>query len=181
VSGGDGAGAPRDERSGGSGGRREAPGHGAAETAPEAVARAAQHARIALAETARALTALLDAASLAARGEPATAGRLLGPLSRTLDGLASQLDVAASGGAAGLLAAIAEALDAEIARWELRARDDADARAVLRAFLGLRELLWELGVRRPEERGDADAGPIRSRAARARRARPRVQRVRVEG
>jgi hypothetical protein len=170
-----------DELSGDAGARREAPGRAGAETAPEAIARAARHARIALAESARALVALLDAASLAASGEPAAAGPLLGRLSRSLDGLASELDGAVGSGAAGLLAAIAEALDAEIARWELRARDDADARAVLRAFLGLRELLWELGVRRPGEPADAGAGPTHSRPARTRRAGPRVQRVRVEG
>jgi hypothetical protein len=47
---------------------------------------------------------------------------------------------------------------------------------VLRAFLGLRELLWEFGVRRPDD-GAAGSRPRRA----ARRARPRVQRVRVEG
>jgi len=73
----------------------------------------------------------------------------------------------------------AVALDAEIARWEKRAAADGDARAVLRAFLGLRELLWEVGVRpRPE--------PAAPPAARGRKAGPdrpqgRVQRVHVEG
>lgn len=152
-----------------------------AESAAEALARAAHHGRLAIAEGARAAQALLDAASLATGGEPAADGHLLGPLSRTLDALAEQLDAAAGDAAQGLIAAIAESLDAEIARWELRARDDADARAVLRAFLGLRELLWELGVRRPGEGDDAGSRPARGRPVRARRARPRVQRVRVEG
>jgi hypothetical protein len=80
-----------------------------------------------------------------------------------------------------LLAAIAEALDAEIARWELRAQDDADARAVLRAFLGMRELLWEFGVRRSQAGGPPREDEAIHRPAPARRARPRVQRVRVEG
>ena len=152
----------------------------AGETAAEALARAAAHGRIALAESARAVQALLDAASLATGGEPAAAGRLLGPLSRALEALALQLDAEAGEAAPGLLGAIAEALDGEIARWELRARDDADARAVLRAFLGLRELLWELGVRRPGEGADGAAGASRARPVR-RHPRPRVQRVRVEG
>jgi hypothetical protein len=159
-----------------------APGRGddAAETAEEALTRAGTHARSALAESLRALEALLDAASLATSGEPAETRRLIGPLSRTLSGLASGLEGDARDGARTLLAAVAEALDAEIARWELRARDDADARAVLRAFLGLRELLWEFGVRPPQsaERGAGAGARLRPRP---RRARPRVQRVRVEG
>jgi len=161
--------------------RSAAPGDDApAETAGQALARAGSHARTALAESLRAVEALLDAASLATSGEPAQTRRLLGPLSRSLEGFAAGLEAAAHDGSRGLLAAVAEALDAEIARWELRARDDADARAVLRAFLGLRELLWEFGVRRPEGAERADAARARSRP-RARRARPRVQRVRVEG
>ena len=141
----------------------------------QALASAAQHARAALSETLAALHALLDAASLASSGQPAQTRRLLGPLARILEGLAADLQ-GAGGDALPLVSAIAEALDAEIERWELRAGDDADARAVLRAFLGLRELLWEFGVRRPGPPGDP--GP---RPAAARRARPRVQRVRVEG
>jgi hypothetical protein len=150
----------------------------AAESAGAALARARGHARAALAEALRALEALLDAATLATGGEPAQTHRRLGPLARTLEGLAGDLD--GSSRSRPLLAAVAEALDAEIARWELRARDDADARAVLRAFLGLRELLWEFGVRRPESA--AAASPAGARPGRpARPARPRVQRVRVEG
>jgi hypothetical protein len=166
-----------DEEEAGARGAERAPAAPPA-TAEEALARAASHARSALAETLRTLDALLDATSLAAHGAPARTRRLLGPLARALEGLAADLD--GSGGARPLIAALAEALDAEIARWELRAREDADARAVLRAFLGLRELLWEFGVRRPEdpERGGGGARP---RPGPARRARPRVQRVRVEG
>jgi hypothetical protein len=149
-----------------------------AETAGQAFARAGGHARAALAESLRAVEALLDAASLATSGAPAQTRRLFGPLARTLDDLAGELD-ASSKDARPLLAAVADALDAEIARWELRAREDADARAVLRAFLGLRELLWEFGVRRPEDAAGAVPGARPRRPAR--RARPRVQRVRVEG
>jgi len=155
-------------------------GQDAAETAEQALARAGSHARAALAESLRAADALLDAASLATSGEPAQTRRLLGPLSRSLEGLAAGLEDAERDGTRRLLAAIAEALDAEIGRWELRARDDADARAVLRAFLGLRELLWEFGVRRPEA-AEREGGAGARRRPRARRARPRVQRVRVEG
>ena len=68
-------------------------------------------------------------------------------------------------------------LDAEIARWENCSKDNADARAVLRAYLGVREVLWELGLRRPErsdEPGAASGPPRKPR-------RRRVQRVRIDG
>ena len=161
--------------------RSSAPPHrvdGAAETAEQALGRAGVHARCALAESLHAVQALLDAASLATSGAPAETRRVLGPLARALDGIASGLEGDARDGAGSLLAAVAEALDAEIARWELRARDDADARAVLRAFLGVRELLWEFGVRHPQGAGRTAEAAGHQRP-RPRRARPRVQRVRV--
>jgi hypothetical protein len=151
-----------------------------AETAEQALARARSHARTALAEVLRAVEALLDAVSLVAGGEPAERRRFLGPLARTLEGLAADLEGAAREGSRPLLHAVAEALDAEIARWEIRARDDSDARAVLRAFLGVRELLWEFGVRRPESGPHGGSAGARPRP-RPRPARPRVQRVHVEG
>lgn len=114
--------------------------------------------------------ALLDAASLAASGRPSEASRALAPLGALLGALEEQLAAGASA-ASPLLDAVADALDAEIARWERRTGDDPEARAVLRAFLGLRELLWELGVRRES----AAAGS----SSRRRRAAPKVQRVRV--
>ena len=85
------------------------------------------------------------------------------------------------GDSAGMLAKLAEALDGEIARWEIRARDDAEARSVLRAFLGLRELLWEFGIRV----GDPPTREPRSAATRksarpAARSRKKVQRIRVQ-
>jgi hypothetical protein len=74
------------------------------------------------------------------------------------------------GGEGRLLALLAEVVDAEVARWRARARDDADARLVLRAFLALRELLAEAGA--PAAEPDlGDAGPRRPAAARPRRAR----------
>jgi hypothetical protein len=163
------------------GGRTTRAGESSPRSAEEALARAARHARAALAESLAALRALLDAAALATSGEPAEARRLLGPLARTLEGLAADLDGTGRGGSLALLSSIAEALDAEIERWELRARDDADARAVLRAFLGVRELLWEFGVRRPDADGPPRPREPGPRPGPARRARPRVQRVRVEG
>lgn len=143
----------------------------APESAEQALARAAHHARAAGAELVAALRALLDAASLAASGQPGEDGRLA-PLALVLDEIQGLLtpDV----GAGTLAAAIAEALDAEIARWEERGSDDPDARAVLRAFLGLRELLWEMGVR-------ADAGRAGPRKRGRGPRRGRLQRVPVEG
>jgi hypothetical protein len=146
----------------------------------EALLRARRHARQAAAETLAALRALLDALALAAAGAPAEAQRALRPFARLLDGLGADL-AAGAGGADSLLAAVAGALDAEIARWEARARDDADARAVLRAFLGLREILWELGVR-PAPAGPAGApGRRAARTASPPRRGGRVQRVPVQG
>lgn len=147
-------------------------------TVEEALARAREHGRLAAAETLSAIQALLDAAALAASGQPLRAHRQLGPLARVLERLASDLARRGSEGPEPLLAAIAEALDVEIARWEKRAREDPDARSVLRAFLGLREILWELGVRSERSAGRPRPGPQR---ARARPARSRVQRVPVQG
>jgi len=121
-----------------------------------------------------ALHALLDAGALATSGRPSAELRALAPLAALLEGLASELG-RESGGAAALVDAVADALDVEIARWEARAREDADARAVLRAFLGVRELLWELGVRRGGGAGGNGGAPPAGRRGR------RVQRVPVEG
>lgn len=140
------------------------------ETVEEALARARRHGRAAVAEALAATHALLDAASLATSGRPSEAQRFLAPLAKALQDLSRSLAGDADPRAASLLTALADALDAEIGRWEARAdAGDPDARAVLRTFLGVRELLWELGVRRPPDR------------PRPTRARARVQRVRVEG
>ena len=162
---------PRSEPAGAPSPRRAPP----PADAREALLRARRHARNAAAEALAALGALLDAGTLAGAGEVAGAHALLGPLARLLEGLRDRLEGLEAEADASLLAAVAEALDAEIARWEAHARRDPDARAVLRAFLGLRELLWEFGVRRP---ADGSAGPSGPRDAGRR---PRVQRVPVEG
>jgi hypothetical protein len=152
------------------------------DSALDALDRARRHARAALAETLSTVHALLDATSLRISGESSRSHRLLGPLAAILQGLIAELDGGSEREAAALLRSIAAALDAEIARWEKRAESDADARAVLRAFLGLRELLWEFGVRREAETGGNDEG-LGGKAGRAspkRRKGPRVQRVPVE-
>lgn len=148
----------------------------AARDAGEALARARRHGRAAAAEALAALEALLDAAALASGGEPAAAHPLLAPPAQLLAHLKARLEGAAGAESESVLVAIAEALDGEIARWEERARRDPEARAVLRAFLGVRELLWEFGVRRPDEPPEPrpDRRPAKRRG-------PRVQRVRVQG
>jgi hypothetical protein len=162
-------------------GSREAGPERGRDHAPESVqgalARAGRHARSAAAEAILAARALLDAAALLQRGAPAETSPALAQIAVWLERLAA--GIAPDGAAdADLTRALAEALDAEISRWEERARDDADARAVLRAFLGVRELLWELGVR-PAPAGSADepSAPPRRPRSRGRR----VQRVPVQG
>ncbi len=154
-------------------------------SALEALERARDHGRAAVAEALCALHALMDAASFATTGAPAEAHRGLGPLSRALEDLASAFG---GGDGASLLGAVADALDAEIARWEQRATEDPDARAVLRAYLGVRELLWELGVRRPASAEGESQEPNRARAGTRGAARPdtsrrrtAIQRVPLEG
>jgi hypothetical protein len=130
--------------------------------------------------------ALLDAASLAVSGAPSEAHRLLGPLAGILERLATELNADVGRDAAALLDAISQALDSEIVRWEERAGNDVEARAVLRAFIGLRELLWEFGVRHESEGDEGDSTPRRAprkagRASPRGRKKSRVQRVPVEG
>ena len=161
-------------------------GHAPPTTTQEALGRARQHARSALHETLAAVQALLDAASLAVSGERSDAHRLLDPLVGILQKLAAELNGDVGRDATILLASISDALDAEIARWENRATDDVEARAVLRAFIGLRELLWEFGVRRESEGDESGATSRRAphkagHASPRGRSRPRVQRVPVEG
>lgn len=150
----------------------------------EALAEARAHALRAAAEAAAALRALLDAATLAARGEAAAAGRLA-PLAETLDQLSAWLSPEQESDADAVLRALADGLDAEIARWEAKSREDPEARSVLRAFLAVREVLWELGSRftatSREEAAEPPPDDTPQRPARRRRSRRRVERVAVEG
>jgi len=142
----------------------------------EALAQAASHGRAAAAEALCAARALVHAAALAATGRPVAGDGGLGLVMRTLDELAASLAAGVEGPGAGLLRAVSDALDAEIARWEARARTDPDARAVLRAYLGLREILWEVGVRSEREKGRTGGGG----GPRRRRPGARVQRVPID-
>jgi hypothetical protein len=177
------------------------------ETVEEALSRSLRHARRALTEGLLAARSLLDAASLAIAGKPASLAQgetraatdlrlIVATLARGLDEL---IEVTRSSDEAlptPVVEAILGALDAEILRWEGRSRSDPDARAVLRAFLGLREILWELGLRGRDARDQnqsrpAEATPKRKSsnpargghegAAPSQAARPRVQRVQIRG
>lgn len=150
-------------------------------SAEDALLRARDHGRRALAEASCAARCLLDAASLATTGVPAEGHESLRRAALWLERAAGAAGAAPGGEAARWLDAVAAALDEEIGRWEARSESDPEARAVLRAFLGVRELLWEFGLRRrspqdsPEARGGAGA------AARERPAAAHIQRVPVEG
>jgi hypothetical protein len=142
---------------------------------------------VAAAESVAALQALLDAASLALAGRPAERDAILGPLSSSLEELRALIAPDDSRFGSSLLSALFDALDAEIARWEVRSREDPNARSVLRAFLGVREILWEISSRGPEptsssRRGGPQAGGKTESAGTGRSRRgTRVQRVPVEG
>ncbi len=181
----------REDRTGRPGAEDAAP-----QTAEEALRRARIHLQNALAEALLAARALLDAASLGTTRQPAGAHSALAPLIALLEDGSRRLASERPDLAGPLVEAILDALDLEIRRWEGRARDDAEARAVLRAFMGVREILWEFGLRRPAEpesrtpesdreaapSGDPPAERTRSTAeAKPRRDRRRVQRVRVQG
>ena len=175
---------------------RERAGEASPASVEEALARAREHALAAAMELGGAARALLDAASISATGAPSEAHLGLRLVSRALEDLVRALGRSRRA-PASLLEALADALDAEIARWEQRADEDPEARAVLRAYLGVRELLWELGVRRrpaqqqrgagaPRRRGEArratgDAGAENPTPRRPAATRPRLQRVPVEG
>lgn len=146
-------------------------------TVEEALERARRHGRASAAEAVAALRALLDAGVLAAGRSPAEG--TLTPLLETLDNLRAWLDPEGGRGAADLLAGVTEALDEEIGRWEARSRQDPEARSVLRAFLAVREVLFEVSARQRRAKGsaaDAEGGGDAPASAPA-----RVQRISVEG
>ena len=130
----------------------------APQSVDEALARALRHGKAAAAETLAAGRALLDAVALATRGSATDADPLLGPLAQLLEDLEARLATDRSNAPPAAFSALADALDAEIARWEERARNDSEARAVLRAFLGVRELLWEFGVRKTGSTREGETG-----------------------
>ena len=161
------------------------------ESAAEALARARKHAARAAGEAIAALRALADAASLGWTGRPSEAHAALRDITRMLDAQSQRFLEGEGVVPVSVMQAILDALDQEIARWEERAAQDPEARAVLRTFLGLREILWEFGFRRGDESSPASAAQ-RGRTTRPRSAgrgartqtpkkRARVQRVDVQG
>jgi hypothetical protein len=166
------------------------------ESVRRAIERAVGHAQLALSEGVASARALLDAASIGVSGGPAQDHPKLSEFAWALDRLAAALSGEAPSLRAAALSALLAAIDGEVLRWEIRSRTDDDARAVLRAFLGLREVLWEMGVRRsdaePEPESaqrDAHSRPKRgsakhSQASPAKKGGPgraRVQRITIRG
>jgi hypothetical protein len=181
-------------RSGGTG--RRGRDNGSKESVRRALERAVHHAQLALSEGVASARALLDAASIGVSGGPARDHPRLSELAWTLDRVAAALSGEAPSLRAAALSALLAAIDGEVMRWEIRSRSDEDARAVLRAFLGLREVLWEMGVRpseaepeaksakRHEHRGQKRANAERSSPSPRGASRPgatRVQRIKIQG
>ena len=160
------------------------------ETASEALERARAHAERALGEALAAARALLDAAAIGWSGRPSEEHAALRGIAEVLDEQSARFGESLGGVPASMVSAIVDALDEEIARWERRAGTDPDARAVLRTFIGLREILWEFGLRGSAP-GEAESPPRRSRRKpiQTSRGKPgsgprrpgRVQRVDVQG
>lgn len=162
-------------------------------SADEALERARRHALAALAEAIAAARCVLDAAALATTGAPGEAHEWLRDAAQWLDAAAEQARRGAGRPLAPWLEAVSDALDDEIERWEARSRHDPEARSVLRAFLGVREILWEFGLRASSDDASDEARAARAAApapASAPRSRPlrstrrgptRLERVPVEG
>jgi hypothetical protein len=156
------------------------------DSVPEALERAQLHAKRALGEGVAATRALLEAISLGVLGNRAESLEPFADVARMLDQLATALDSDLKLSDA-VARTILEALNGEIARWEVRSQTDADARSVLRTFLGLRELLWEKGLR-PEDQEPPSAPrppmreePVRDEQQKTPAARKRVQRTTIQG
>jgi hypothetical protein len=144
--------------------------------------RAREHLRRATLEGLEAASALLEVALRAGSLYPAARDSLVGEAQHTLNQLIEALREERELRLPEALAApLAEAIEREIARWERRSQTDSDARPVLRAFLGLRELLWEFGVRRPGGREAAAEPASKPNSTRPGKPKPaRVQRFDIE-
>ena len=124
----------------------------------EALGRAAAHGRRALSEALAALGALIEAGGRAALGPEAEQHEWLQPVLASLEGLRSSLEDDEDRDARDLLASVHAAVDEQIHHWERQSEKDPSARSVLRAFLAVRELLWEFGARGPDESGSSQPG-----------------------
>ena len=132
----------------------------------EALAQSRQHARLALSEVLRSVSCLIDAAALAL-------GAGQNPILDTgWTALVSAIDEVA-GKLAGVqvqetqldgVSEILAALEVEISRWKGRASQDEHAQAVLIAFMGLHEMVWEMRhAREPAPLKTESIGASRSR------------------
>jgi len=151
------------------------------DAAQEALHRARTHLQQATLEGLEAARALVQAAMHTSGLARATADSWAGNVQRSLEELIAALRENGTFILPSVLAEpLAAALEAEIKRWEQRSQTDPDARPGLRAFLGLRELPWELGLRRePPSEGERSPSSSETRDP-ARPKRDRVQRFNVE-
>jgi hypothetical protein len=132
----------------------------------DAIERARVHLRLAIRESLEASRALVDAALLATGTDETSRAGLAGEVRSALDSWIATLDQdRAFRMPAAFADTLEQALQAEIDRWEQRSAQDASARPVLRAFLGLRELLWELGLRRGETQHPPSSGSDRAQSS----------------
>lgn len=147
----------------------------------EALRRARTHLRNSTLEGLEATRALLEAATHASGLTTNSADSMVGQLQGQLEDLISALRNNASFVMPRALAEPLEAaVDAEIKRWEERSRTDPDARLVLRAFLGMRELLWEFSTRSDGARDPVEPQPNVNPRKAPRSQRDRVQRFDIE-
>jgi hypothetical protein len=135
----------------------------APESVEEALARARQHGRAAAAEGLAALQALAEAGGLSL-GTSLDEGAIA-TLRETIQQVRRWLDPEGGRSAASVLEGVSQALDEEIQRWEEKSREDSEARTILRAFLAVREVVWEFASRGSDDGGGsaspAPTGPRR--------------------
>lgn len=129
------------------------------DTVEQALAQSLQHARNSASEALMAARKLMDALSILLSNEPvvrhAQPDSPIAHLAQAIERWAGAVRGPEPEYPSPELRSILQALDAEIERWEKRASSDPDARTVLRAFLGMREILWEFNS--PPRRGRSTA------------------------
>ncbi|HIF96740.1 MAG TPA: hypothetical protein EYQ54_06905 [Myxococcales bacterium] len=117
------------------------------DTVEQALARSLQHARNSASQALLATRALMDALSILLADEPvvrhAQANSPIANVAEAIERWADTLQGPEPNHSSSGLPAVLHALEAEIDRWEMRAQSDSNARTVLHAFLGIRDILWE--------------------------------------
>jgi hypothetical protein len=147
----------------------------------EALQRARQHLRASALEGAQAVSALIEATMHASDLTSVAADSIIGQIQQQLADLIAVLQGNSSFNMPRALAEpLVAALDAEIRRWEHRSQSDPDARLVLRAFLGMRELLWEIGMRSPDPKTPRSSKDKPPASKHPHPTRDRVQRFKIE-